>query len=47
MSSLRGMEHAFSFNFMLCRELVVTVNISVRERNATCRIIASAESSMH
>ena len=46
MSSLRGTEHAFSFNSILCRELVMTVNIPVQERNATCRIIASAKSSM-
>ena len=43
-SSLRGMEHAFSFNFILCRELVMTVNIPVQERNAICRIVASAGS---
>ena len=40
-SSLQGMEYAFSFNFILCRELVMTVNIPVQERNATCRIVAS------
>ena len=27
MGSLRGTEHAFSFNFVLCRELVMTVNV--------------------
>ena len=41
-SSLRGTEHAFSFNFILCRELVMTVNILVQEKNATCRIVARA-----
>ena len=41
-SSLRGTEHAFSFNFIVCRELVMTVNIPVQERNAICRIVASA-----
>ena len=35
MSLLQGIEHAFSFNFILCRELLMTVNISVQERNAT------------
>ena len=44
MSSLPGMEHAFSFNFLLCRELVMTVNIPVQERNATCRIVAGVKS---
>ena len=44
MSSLRGTEHAFSFNFILCRELVMTVNIAVQERS---RIVASAGSLMH
>ena len=44
MSLLRGTEHAFSFNFILCRQLVMTVNIPVQERNATCRIVTSAES---
>ena len=29
MSSLRGMEHAFSFNFIVCRGLVMTVKIPV------------------
>ena len=43
MSLFRGTEYAFSFSFIVCRELV---NIPVQERNATCRIIASAESSM-
>ena len=38
-------EHAFSFNFLLCGELVITVNIPVQERNGTCRIVASMESS--
>ena len=41
-SSLGGVEHAFSFNFILCSELVMTVNIPVQETNATCRIVASA-----
>ena len=32
------------FNFLLCRELVVTVNcIPVQERSATCRIVVSTE----
>ena len=44
MSSLRGMEHAYSFNFVVCRELVMTVNIPVQERNGTCRIVASTRS---
>ena len=44
MSSLQGMEHAFSFNFILCRELVLTVNMPVQERNATCRVVASTKS---
>ena len=44
-SSFRGTEHAFSFNFIVCRELVMTVNIPVHERDATCRIVASAGSS--
>ena len=34
--SLRGRKHAFSFN---CRELVMTVNISVQKRNATVRLL--------
>ena len=46
MSSLRGTEHAFSFNFIVYRELVMTVNIPIQEINATCRIVASAGSSM-
>ena len=29
------------------RELVMTVNIPVKERNATCRIVASVGSSTH
>ena len=41
-SSLGGAEHAFSSNFILCRELVMTVNIPVKKMNATCRIVASA-----
>ena len=45
MSSLRGTEHAFNFYFVVCRELVMIVNIPVQERNATCRTIASAGSS--
>ena len=36
------MEHAFSF--ILCGELVMTVNIPVQERNATCTIVASVGS---
>ena len=44
MSLLRGTEHAFSFNFLVCRELVMTVNIPVQERNVTCRIVVSVES---
>ena len=39
------LKRTISFNFLLCRELVMTVNVTVQERNATCRIIASAESS--
>ena len=31
MSLLQGTEHAFSFNFILSRELVMTVNIHVQE----------------
>ena len=37
-SSLRGMEHAASFNFISYRALVMTVNIPVQERNVTCRM---------
>ena len=45
MSSLQGTELAFSFNFLFSRELVImTVNTPVQERNATCRIVGSAES---
>ena len=44
MSSLRDTEHAFNFNFIVCRELVMTVNIFVQERNVTSRIVASAGS---
>ena len=44
MSLFRGTEHPFSFNFIVCRELVMTVNTPVQERNATCRIIASVGS---
>ena len=40
-SALQGMAHAISFNFILCRD---PVNIPVQEKNATCRIIASAGS---
>ena len=47
MSSLQGMEHAFGSNFIVCRELVMTVNIPVQERNTTCRIVTSARSSTH
>ena len=47
MSSLWGTEHAFSFNFLLCRELVMTVKIPVQERNTTCRIVASVGSLTH
>ena len=43
MSSLQGTEHAISFNFLLCRKLVVKVNVAVQERNATYRIAASVE----
>ena len=43
MSSLQGKEHAISFNFLLCRELVMKVYIAVQEKNATYRIAASAE----
>ena len=43
MSSLRGTEHAFSFNFIVCRELVMTVNIPVQERDATYRIVANQD----
>ena len=43
MSSLQGTEHAISFNFLLCRELVVKVNVAVQERNATYRIAANVE----
>ena len=46
MGSLRGTEHAFSFNFIVCRELVMTVNIPVQERDATCRIVGSVGSLM-
>ena len=44
MSLLRGAEHAFSSNLILCRELAMTVNIPVQKRDATCRIVASVES---
>ena len=44
MSLLRGAEHTFSFNLILSRELAMTVNTPVPERNATCRIVASVES---
>ena len=30
-SSLRGTEHAFRFNFIVCRELVMTVNMPLKE----------------
>ena len=43
MSSLQGTEHAIRFNFLLCRELVVKVNVAVQERNVTYRIAASVE----
>ena len=43
---LRGMEHAFSFNAIVYRELVMTLNIPVHERNGTCRIVASTGSLM-
>ena len=43
MSSLQGTEHAASFNFLLCRKLVMKVNVAVQERNATYRIAASVE----
>ena len=43
MRSLQGTEHAISFNFLLCRELVMKVNVAVQERNATYRIAASVE----
>ena len=46
-SLLRGTGHAFSFSFIVCRELVMTVNIPVKERDATCRIVASAGSLTH
>ena len=39
-SLLGGTEHAFSFNFLLCRDLLLTVNIPVQE-GAVCRIIVS------
>ena len=45
MSSLWGTEHAFSFNCLLYRELVTTVNIPVQKKNATCRIVVSTKSS--
>ena len=45
-SLLRGMEHASSLNFLLCRELVMTVNMPV-VGNAGCRIIAGVGSSTH
>ena len=31
-SSLQGTEHAFSFNFIVCRELVMAVNIPIQKR---------------
>ena len=41
MSVLQGMgAYIFRFNFILSRDLVMTVNIPVQERNATCWIIA-------
>ena len=43
MSLLQGTEHAVSFNFLLCRKLVMKVNVAVQERNATYRIAASVE----
>ena len=46
MSLLQGIEHAFSFNFILCGELVKTFNISVQERNSTDLAIWG-EFSMH
>ena len=46
MSLLQGAEHTFSSNLILCRELAMTVNIPVQERDATCRIVASVGSSM-
>ena len=44
MSLLQGTEHTFGFKFIICRELVLTVNIPVQKRNTTCRIIASVGS---
>ena len=32
MSSLQGTERAISFNFPLCRELVMKVNVAIQER---------------
>ena len=33
-----------AIKFILCRELVMTANRTVQERNAICRIVDSAES---
>ena len=35
---LQGTEHAVSFNLLLCRKLVMKVNVAVQERNVTYRI---------
>ena len=32
---------------LLCKRVVMTVNIPVQEKNATCRIVASADGSTH
>ena len=42
---VRGTEHAFSFNFIVYKELVMKVNTPVQEWKATCRIVASTGSS--
>ena len=44
LSLLQCAEDAFTFNFLSCRELVMTVNIPVQERNTTTWNIATAES---
>ena len=47
-SSLQGTEHAFSFNVIVCRELVMAVNIPIQKKeNAICRIVASTGSLTH
>ena len=37
-------ELTLRYRACICRELVMTINIPIQEKNTTCRIVASAKS---